>query len=342
MDTSANHPSPLHSLGPRGSDSRRGDPRRASPDGRRHVRRTLALLLAIALVGAGCGGDDSDKGVATIDIATMPMPAPGMAPDVASDDSVAERGLDMVDSGTTGSTAGPIDGRPDDGRAIVRSAFIELLVDDGALAIDAVVAAAATFDGYVASTSLSRSDDGTVSGWLTLRVPADRLDEVVDTLDALARAVPHRSVDEQDVTTQLSDLDARISNLLAFELELRALLTEVREGGGDVQGLVTVADRLREVRTEIDMLEAVRTGLSDQVAMSTVTVSVQQARSTTPVVGTWDLPGVVRDAMAATVRLGQLAVEGLVWVALTLVPALVVLAIVVVIGRRVRAARRAR
>jgi len=306
----------------------------------------LAVLVAIALVGAGCGGsDDSQEDFGATDVAAMPMPAPGMAPDVASDGAVAERGLEMVDSGSTGatgSTAGQIDGRPDDGRAIVRSAFIELLVDDGAAAIDAVTSTATTFDGYVASTSLSRSDDGTVSGWLTLRVPSDRLDEVVEALDALARAVPQRSVDEQDVTTQLSDLDARIDNLLAFELELRALLTEVRERDGDVQGLVTVADRLREVRTEIDMLEAVRTGLSDQVAMSTVTVSVQQARSTTPVVGTWDLPGVVRDAMAATVRIGQLAVEGLVWVALTLVPALVVLAVVVVIGRRVRAARRAR
>jgi hypothetical protein len=76
--------------------------------------------------------------------------------------------------------------------------------------------------------------------------------------------------------------------------------------------------------------------------MSTVTVSVEQARSTTPVVGTWDLPGVVRDALAATVRLGQLAVEGLVWVALTLVPVLVAVAVVVIITRRVRSARRSR
>jgi hypothetical protein len=308
------------------------------------ARRTLALLLAVALVGAACGGgDDGDKDVASMDVAPMPMPSPGFAPDVASDGAFAERGAIAGDAGlggVPGSSAGPVSGRPDDGRAIVRSAFLELLVDDGASAIDAVIATAEAFDGYVASTSLSRADDGTVSGWLTLRVPADRLDEVVETLDDLARAVPLRSVDEQDVTTQLSDLDARIDNLLAFELELRALLTEVRERGGDVEGLVTIADRLREVRTEIDLLEAMRTGLSDQVTMSTVTVSVQQARSTTPVVGTWDLPGVVRDALAATVRLGQLAVEGLVWVALTLVPALVVLVVLIVVGRRIRAARR--
>jgi hypothetical protein len=79
--------------------------------------------------------------------------------------------------------------------------------------------------------------------------------------------------------------------------------------------------------------------LADQVALSTVYVSVQQARSTTPVVGTWDLPGVVRDALAATLRLGQLAVEGLIWLALTVVPALIVLFVAV---RALRVVRRRR
>ena len=87
------------------------------------------------------------------------------------------------------------------------------------------------------------------------------------------------------------------------------------------------------------MFEGRRIQLADQVAMSTVFVSVSQARSTTPVVGTWDLPTVVRDALAATVRIGQLVVEGVVWLLLTIVPALVALVVSVGIVRAVRRRR---
>ena len=159
-------------------------------------------------------------------------------------------------------------------------------------------------------------------------------------LDALARTVPFRTVDEMDVTLELSDLDAQLENLRAFETELRALLTEVRERDGTVEGLVAVADRLNQLRMEIDLIEGRRIQLADRVALSTVYVTVRQARSTTPVIGTWDLPAVVRDALAATVRLGQLVVEGVIWFALTVLPALVVLGVVVLGVRALRRRRR--
>ena len=290
-----------------------------------------AAVLTLALLTAACGGED-DAGFDVAD--QMSMPAPGM-PDIAFEGSASfDRGVETVPS-----VSSSVEGRADDGRAIVRNASIELVVDDGAAAVDAVAAQAILFGGHVTTTALSRDEDGTVSGTLVLRVPAERLDELVDALDDLARSVPFRTIDEMDVTLELSDLDARLANLGAFEDELRTLLTEVRERDGTVEGLVAVAAQLNAVRTEIDMFEGRRIQLADQVAMSTVFVSVSQARSTTPVVGTWDLPTVVRDALAATVRIGQLVVEGVVWLLLTVVPALVALVVMVGIVLAVRRRR---
>ena len=293
-----------------------------------------AAVLTLALLTAACGGG-GDAAFDVADQMSMPAPAaPGM-PDIAFDGSASfDRGVETVPS-----VSSAVEGRADDGRAIVRNASIELVVDDGAAAVDAVAAQAILFGGHVTTTALSRDEDGTVSGTLVLRVPAERLDELVDALDDLARSVPFRTIDEMDVTLELSDLDARLANLRAFEDELRTLLTEVRERDGTVEGLVAVAAQLNAVRTEIDMFEGRRIQLADQVAMSTVFVSVSQARSTTPVVGTWDLPTVARDALAATVRLGQLVVEGVVWLMLTVVPALVALVVIVGIVRAVRRRR---
>jgi hypothetical protein len=306
-------------------------PARTARTARRRPRRVLALALVLPLLLAACGGSDD---TAMSEPGVMWAPAPMMGAeagmDVAAMDRVGEAGMGAVKVS---------DGVPGDGRAVVRNAYLDLIVDDGARAIDAITAQAAAVGGYVSSTNLSRAEDGTVSGVITIRVPAERLDETVEALDALARAVPVRNVDEFDVTLQLSDLDARLANLRAYETELRALLTEVREQGGGAEDLLAVSDRLRDVRTEIDMVEAWRTQIATDVALSTVTVSVQQARSTTPVVGTWDLPGVVRDALATAVRLGQLAVEGIVYAVIAGVPPLLGL---IVVWRIVRSVRRRR
>ena len=293
---------------------------------------TVATLLAVAvsLVLAGCGGQD-----AVLDgAAPSPMPAPSAGfPDRGMEAGVADP--------SSGRSAGDVVAdRSESGRAVVRNASIELVVDDAAATIDAAESRAVELGGSVASSTRSRDEDGTVSGSLVLRVPADRLEELIDALDALARAVPFRSIDELDVTMQLSDIDAQLANLRAFETELRALLTEVRERDGTVEGLVAISDSLRQVRTEIDIIESRRIQLADQVELSTVWVSVRQARSTTPVVGTWDLPAVVRDALAATVRLGQLVVEGTIWAALTVLPAVVILALAVWAVRSVLRRRR--
>ena len=283
--------------------------------GRPRRGRSVAAALAATLVLAACGGDDlaEESGV---EIGAMPAPAgPAIVEDMA-----VERG--MVDA-PTGDAAVPIDGR-----AVVRSAYLDLVVDDGAAAVAAAAGIAEAAGGYVAGTYLSRAEDGTVSGSLTLRVPADRLDAVVDELDALARSVPTRSVDEYDVTDQLTDLDARLENLRAYEVELRALLTEVRERAGAVEDLVAVSDRLNQVRTEIDATEAWRRQLSEQVALSTVTVNVTPARAATPVAGGWDLAGVFRDALAALVAVGRWLVVAAVWTVVVVLPVVIVVAVV--------------
>jgi hypothetical protein len=300
--------------------------------------RGAAILLAGTLLLAACGGGDDAAGWAEPDVAVQTMPAPlPMVPEARSGAAGAPAtGGGLVGGGVTGdAVADPT------GRAVVRNAFLDLVVDDGAAAIDAAIGIAAAAGGYVAGTYLSRGEDGTVSGTLTLRVPADRLDEVVEQLDDLARAVPTRSVDEYDVSDQLRDLDAQLENLRAYETELRALLTEVRQRSGSAEDLLAVSDRLRQVRTEIDMYEGLRRQLTQQVALSTVTVSITPARAATPVAGAWDLPGVVRDALAALVTVGRWLVEAGIWVVVVGLPALVGLWVVRRAWRGWRSRRRA-
>jgi hypothetical protein len=143
-----------------------------------------------------------------------------------------------------------------------------------------------------------------------LRVPADRLDELIDALDALARSVPYpqRRRDGRDAAAERSRRPAR--NLRAFEQELRALLTEVRERDGTVEGLVAVGPAARGPHRDRHHRGSAHRSWPTVWRCRPCPSPSRQARSTTPVVGTWDLPGVVRDALAATVRLGSSSSRG--------------------------------
>jgi len=318
------------------------DPTRATP-ARRRPRRMLvavAALAALVLGLAACGGDDAE-----MDASYAIEPGFAPAPDVMVEDRAMASDGAMAGSAPMegGASGGDVVGDVAAGRQVIRNAYLVLEVLDGAAVVDEVGTIADSVGGYVANTYLSRDDRGVVSGTVVVRVPADRLDEVIDRYDALAVAVPVRNVDEFDVTSQLTDIDARLRNLRAFETELQALLTEVREKGGDASDLVAILDQLRQVRTEIEWLEASRTQIDDQVVYSTVTVEVRPAVGASPLgPSTWRPSDTVREAAAATLRALTRIVDGVIWFAVTVVPVLAVIGLVGWLLVRLRRAWRGR
>ncbi|MFO7961220.1 MAG: DUF4349 domain-containing protein, partial [Nitriliruptoraceae bacterium] len=122
-------------------------------------------------------------------------------------------------------------------------------------------------------------------------------------------------------------LEAELTNLEAYETELRELLTEVREGGADTEDLLQVFDRLNAVRGQIDQVEARRTQLTDQVAMSTINLRLSPTASTGPVADPgWDPAGTARAALATTVRALTDLADSLIRIGLTVLPVTLVLA----------------
>ncbi len=302
---------------------------------RPRVRRLVAglvLLLVAAFVLAACGGSD-DSGDA------------GMWDQVEAADGRA-----MLDSsadfevpaspGEMGVMPPQPIGSPT-GRHVVRSAEVVIDALDPQAALDEVIDIARRADGYAATLDVSTSPDGTVSAWVTLRVPADRLDAVVADIEAVGVTVPRSRVDEYDVTMEMVDVEARLDNLESFEQELLALLTEVREGDGGAEELLLVFERIREVRAEIDQLTARRVALRDQVDMATVNVGIQQRRTAADV--SWSPADTVRDAFAALAQGLTRVADGVIWLVVTILPVAVVVAapfvVLFVIWRR-RAARR--
>ncbi|WP_138843908.1 DUF4349 domain-containing protein [Rhodococcus pyridinivorans] len=178
----------------------------------------------------------------------------------------------------------------------------------------------------------SLTEQPEASSVLTVRVPADRLDEVVDEIRTLGR-VTSLSTTRDDVTMQYTDLEARVGALRASVDRLRALL----ESSADVEALIAAETALAERQAELDSLEAQRRQLGDRIELSTLTVDITTDRLPSEQDSFWD--GLVAGWNSLGAALGAAVIgigAALPWVAFLFVCAGVLYLVIRLITRRGR------
>ena len=202
------------------------------------MRRTtaFALLTLLALLTlAACTGDDATDADADGEIHRSSSTAtPQVAGEVDVEEGAADDLAHAEAPATEADDAAVADGevvRPAallSGRRVVRTAEIQLTSDDPDRTADEVMRLADRAGGFVATTDLRRDDDDVLRGSIRIRVPSEDLVAVLRDLEQLGVSAPVTRIDERDVTTEASDLEARLTNLTSYEDELRSLLSEVR------------------------------------------------------------------------------------------------------------------
>lgn len=120
-----------------------------------------------------------------------------------------------------------------------------------------------------ARTERAAEEGGQSSAELTLRVPADAVEDVRTDLAALG-TVKETALESAEVGATRRDLDARITTL-------RASIARYNEWLGTAavtSDLIELETAISERQSELEGLEAQSRELADQVAMSTITLSL--------------------------------------------------------------------
>lgn len=291
---------------------------------RRHLLPALVVLLALG--AAACSGGEDASTTQSDTGSDTAGGFDGGGVDDFGDEGAAEAPRDAGDAAGEDSGAGGSIGLPGlENRKVIRNAELDLVVEDTEAAVRDITRLVEAAGGFVASADLVRfgdeEDGGQLRGFLTLRVPSERLSATLDGLEDLAVEVKGKSLGSDDVTGEYADIEAQLTNLRAVEEELRDLLTEVRESSSDANQILTVFERLRVVRDDIERLEGRQQLLDDLVALSTVTVNLEPEEGDRPIVDDdWSPGDVARDALEATVDALRAVVDVLIWLALTLLP----------------------
>ncbi|QTV79639.1 DUF4349 domain-containing protein [Microbacterium sp. NIBRBAC000506063] len=169
---------------------------------------------------------------------------------------------------------------PTAGRDIIANGYASVHVDGVAVASEEVAALARTHGGYVESTnigevvravdpSLPAPPPGGDYGWVTIRVPADALTEVMSQLQEVGE-VRSSSVSRYDVTSQAIDLRARVEATRASVERLTDLMGQT----GSVSELIEAEMALSDRQAQLESYEQQLAALDDQVAMSSLDIEL--------------------------------------------------------------------
>ena len=250
----------------------------------------LGLVLASACAPAGAPPWEEEE-------AAMPAPAPDIVerPPAAPEEEFVE------EKGYPGDEAGEINME----RKIVKTGNMTLEVEEIAEAMDEVAGIADELGGYVVSSHKYEMEE-TISGYVTIRVPAERFDEAFARLRKLAISVPFEGTEARDVTEEYVDLEARLHNLEATEAQYLALL----EKAETVEEMLQVQQALSNVRGEIEQIEGRMKYLERTSDMSLIEVSLEELRG---LAEPWSAPAAFKSAVRGLTALGRALATAVIW-----------------------------
>lgn len=212
------------------------------------------------------------------------------------------------------------------GDKIIENAYLTYETTNFDAALTYVNEQVTAFDGLVEHSNRGQATYERQPGdymSMTIRIPQEQLHPFIDSLDAFNQLyILSQEVGRQDVTQSYRDNETRIAVLEEEEAALRELMQEQ----GSLEELLQIRRRLTEVITEREIFENQNQAYDEQVAYSTVELSIQQTdrASGQDVSGFWDrLTNVIVDSFYSFISFAQNLVIGLVY----FIPFLVVIGI---------------
>jgi hypothetical protein len=298
------------------------------------------LVVVVVAVLAGASWLVSSKKMASPERAVMsPAPPPGAPAEVAGEGEMVDRSGD-ASAGSAGGGRAPGASLATAEAAMPRQEIIytgdmRVEVDDVAAAASQVEKTVSEAGGRASDRQMNTDAEGHRTATIAARFPAAKFTAVHDALLKLGDVISDR-VQSQDVGKQFVDLEARLKNLVREETVVAGLFS--REGKiGDV---LQVERELARVRGEIEQIQGELRYLKDQVAYSTLTVTLAPKRPAIErKMESWNLGYHVLRAWRALVAVARALTYFVIYTVIVVGP-FVLLAWIV--GRIVRAARRRR
>ncbi len=235
----------------------------------------VAALIVLATALIACAAPTAQ--VPAPAPAPMPAPVPAPAPSIVIPaPSKGIPGEVIVETPPMAPEPSPVNGGDlsiDTDRMIVRTANMQLVVDDVRNTIDKITDLAQDLEGYVVNSSSWKEGERLV-GQITVRVPSSDFNYAMGVLRGMAVEVNSETTSSQDVTEEYIDLEAQLRNLEATEAQLLKLM----EKAVKVEDILNVQRELSRVQQDIERTKGRMQYLERTSAMSLIQVLLEQSK----------------------------------------------------------------
>jgi tellurite resistance-related uncharacterized protein len=215
---------------------------------------------------------------------------------------------------------------------VIMNSDLVLAVDDPSVSLAAIQKLAADMGGFTVSSNLYKTQ--TSSGVevpeanVTVRIPADRLNEALDKIKAMTgdpkKYVLTENVTGQDVTQAYTDLQSRLKNLEEAEAEL----TKFYESATKTEDILAIYNQKQSISQQIEVLKGQIQYYEQASAKSLISINLKAKSTIAPIaVAGWEPKGIARDALQALVEAGKGIVNVLIWVVLFVLPIALVIGV---------------
>jgi Domain of unknown function (DUF4349) len=227
-------------------------------------------------------------------------------------------------------------------RLVIKNAILQIVVANPQESLAAISKMAEDMGGWIVTSSTAqiktRSGLTVTQASLTVRVPSQRLTDVLQQIKGSAVSVEAESVSGQDVTQAYTDLQSQLTNLEAAEAQLRKIM----DSAGKTDDVLAVYRELVQIRGNIEVTKGRMKYYEQSAAFSSVQLTLIPTEQEKPLeIAGWRPLETAKGAFEALVNTLQFAVNVVIWLAVLVLPLLIVFGIPAwLIARAIR--RRAR
>ncbi len=159
-------------------------------------------------------------------------------------------------------------------KKIVRRAWLNFKTDSFDEAVDALRGRVTDMGGSVENCDISGTKDASRTASLTLRVPSEQLDALLEGAGELGE-ITREQTTAVDMTDTYTDNASRLESARAKKQQLDALYAKAE----NMEDIITLTNALFDVQEEIDALEGQNRQIDDNVSFATLVVSISEKSS---------------------------------------------------------------
>jgi hypothetical protein len=126
-------------------------------------------------------------------------------------------------------------------------------------------------NGYISSENLDK-DNYSIKCDLTIRIPSQNFEQLISFLEKGSEKLLYKNVSARDITEEYIDLETRLQTKKEVEKRYIQLLSRAK----NIEEILQVEEKIRRLREEIESKEGRLKYLKNQVAYSSIYVSIVQ------------------------------------------------------------------